>query len=293
MCSDGPVKVYLSGGNGTFGSEALGSSRTIISHSQILRCKKCHFGFAQVRPSDADLSQLYGKMKSDVYESEALGRSKTAHSHLRIIRQFLAKGRLLDVGCGSGEFLSCAADDGWEVYGIEPSESLSDSARKVLDGRGELINGTFQNAPLPQSYFDAITLWDVLEHVPDPLAVMRACQSLLKPGGYLFVNVPDLDSLEARVLKGRWPLLLQEHLNYFNRSSLRLCGELASLTWRHFGRRPAYFSVGYVLYRMSQHSIPGAVLSQRLISWAGISRILIPVPLGELYGVWQRQMHSS
>jgi predicted SAM-dependent methyltransferase len=67
--------------------------------------------------------------------------------------------------------------------------------------------------------FDAITAWDVLEHVPHPRAFLSACRSLLRPGGFLFLNVPDLDSWEGELLGRRWPLLLPEHLNYFNNSA--------------------------------------------------------------------------
>ena len=135
--------------------------------------------------------------------------------------------------------------------------------------------------------FDAVTLWDVLEHVVDPLSIMKRCRDLLKPGGSLFVNVPDLDSLEARVLRRRWPLLLPEHMNYFNRPSLKLCAKKSGLEWVRFGRRRSYFSVQYVLYRLAQHRIP---LSKQL-SGAGrtfLGRVLIPVSLGETYAVFRR-----
>jgi SAM-dependent methyltransferase len=207
---------------------------------------------------------------------------------LAIVHRYLSPGRLLDVGCASGLFLRCAADAGWQVVGVEPAKMLCDQARRTLAGQGELMCATLQESSLPMSSFDAVTLWDVLEHVQDPLQFMSACGALLKPGGHLFVNVPDLDSLQARVLGARWPLLLPEHLNYFNRNSLRLCGERANLTWLHFGRRRAYFSLVYVLYRLAQHHIPGAAVGNQLISRYAISGTIFPVSLGELYGVWGR-----
>ena len=241
-----------------------------------------------MRAEDEELLQLYRELDSSMYQLEVRGRSKTAVRHLTIVHGYLSPGRLLDVGCASGLFLRCAADAGWQITGVEPSKTLCNEARKVLAGRGELICATLQESGLPMSSFDAVALWDVLVHVRDPIQFMSACGSLLKPGGKLFVNVPDLDSLQARVLGDRWPLLLPEHLNYFNRKSLRFCGERAKLTWLHFGRRRAYFSLEYVLYRLAQHQSPGATIGYRFMSRYAIGRTLIPVSLGELYGVWRR-----
>jgi hypothetical protein len=111
---------------------------------------------------------------------------------------------------------------------------------------------------------------------------------LLRPGGYLFVNVPDLESLQSRVLGAHWPLLLAEHLNYFNRSSLRLCGTKAGLTLLRFARRRAYFSVDYLLYRLAQHGIPGTSLGRR-VTGRVLGRLCVPISLGETLAVWRKQ----
>jgi 2-polyprenyl-3-methyl-5-hydroxy-6-metoxy-1,4-benzoquinol methylase len=105
------------------------------------------------------------------------------------------------------------------------------SANARRGGQGKVIRKTLEQAGLAQDSFDAITLWDVLEHVSDPVATLIRCRTLLKAGGFVFLNVPDLDSLQARILGKSWPLLLAEHLNYFNRPSLKLAihGYQASL----------------------------------------------------------------
>jgi 2-polyprenyl-3-methyl-5-hydroxy-6-metoxy-1,4-benzoquinol methylase len=292
LCASADVKIYMDGEDQRLTSSALGSSRTDVSHGRILRCQACSLGFRQMRPGNGQLSRLYYKLNSKVYDSELRGRLKTAARHLRIVHRYLSPSRLLDVGCASGIFLRSAADAGWTVVGVEPSEALCAKARQILLGRGEVICATLQEACLPVSSFDAVTLWDILEHVPDPFKFMCTCVSLLRPGGYLFVNVPDLDSLQARVFGPRWPLYLLEHLNYFNRKSLALCGTNAKLTWLHFGQRSASFSIKYVLYRLTQHHVPGASLGQRLASWFGIGDIVIPVRLGELYAVSTRDQQA-
>ena len=129
---------------------------------------------------------------------------------------------MLDVGCASGHFLQEARQAGWSIAGVEPSETPHAKARETLGTNAELYCSTLEHANLEPASFDALTLWDVLEHCcPDPKAgFMKLCGSLLKPGGKLLLNVPDPDSFEARLLGRRWPLLLAEHLNYFNRKSL-------------------------------------------------------------------------
>ncbi len=266
----------------------LGSSRKNTSHGRIVRCRACRFGFRANRPAEEELSALYRQLDPLVYEKEALGRSKTARRHLRIVEHYVQAGRLLDVGCASGAFLRCASDAGWTVTGVEPAEALWAKAKQQMGEQSDVLCATLQGANLNPASFDVLTVWDVLEHVPDPLSFMRHCVSLLKPGGYLFANVPDLDSVQARLFRNRWPLLLAEHLNYFNRKSLQLCGEMAGLRWMGFGQRPASFSLEYLFYRLAQHGVPIASLGHAVVRKTFLSEISIPVFLGEIHGAWMR-----
>jgi len=231
---------------------------------------------------------LYRELPGDLYDAESHGRARTAARHVRILQHYATPGRLLDVGCASGAFLCAAADAGWQVVGVEPAEVLCERASAALGDRGQVICAPLGEAASRLAGFDVVTLWDVLEHVDRPVDFLRTCVELLKPGGHLLINVPDLDSLPARVMGARWPLLLPEHLNYFNRESLRRCTVLMGLQWLAEGRRPASFSLDYVLYRIAQHRIPLAAPARRLAMALGLSRRLIAVPLGELYAVWRR-----
>jgi 2-polyprenyl-3-methyl-5-hydroxy-6-metoxy-1,4-benzoquinol methylase len=288
ICGATQVQTHLqSKGNGLSG-DTLGSSRIEVSHGRILRCQSCGFGFSEERLSDDELARLYGQLDNKIYESQAEGRNATARRHLKILNQYLKGGHLLDVGCASGAFLWAAAEAGWAVTGIEPAKVFYEEACKKLSRRAEVFCTTLQKASFPAASFDAVTLWDVLEHVPEPVKFLHDCAVLLKPGGYLLLNVPNLDSMQARILGSRWPLLLPEHLNYFNRESLKLCGAQAQLRWVHFRQRPALFSISYVLHRLKQHRIPGASLGHAMLSRTPVGDIHIPVYLGEICGVWQR-----
>ena len=266
----------------------LGSSRNTVTHGRILRCQDCGFGFRGYRPSGEELASLYRELDPEVYEKEASGRMRTARRHVEIVRRFVSSGRVLDVGCASGAFLSCAADRGFDIVGVEPSSALCTKAQEKLLGRGTILCSGLETANVPNGSMDVVTLWDVLEHVPDPLEFLRVCASVVKGEGYVIANVPDLESWQSRILGERWPLLLAEHLNYFTRRSLALAGGSNQLQVVRFGRRPASFSLLYVLYRLAQHRFPGAALGHSLLSRSALGFVSIPAYLGESYVVWRR-----
>ena len=289
LCGGADLRIYIDSPEHSLDPDAFGSSRRQFAHGLILQCRGCRFTFSRLRPSADELAGLYRTMDVAVYASETSGRARTAARHLRIVSRFSRTGALLDVGCASGMFLQQAAAEGWTVTGIEPSSRLCREAEETLDGTGQVLCTTLEAARLHPSSFDAVTLWDVLEHVPDPVGALRQCRELLRPGGHVFVNVPDIGSLQARVLGRRWPLLLPEHLNYFSRSTLGLCASRASLKPVHFGSRPVSFSLGYVTYRLSQHALPGMRLATVALSQTGLSGAVFPVWMGETYAVLRRE----
>jgi SAM-dependent methyltransferase len=288
LCSGEKIEIYIDAKGATLAADALGSSRTNVTHGKILRCQSCRFVFSEFRPADEELHTLYRQMDPTVYEKEAPGRLKTAQRHLKMVGRHISGGKLVDVGCASGSFLAVAAEAGWAVTGVEPSEVLAGLAKEALRDRGEVYCSTLQEANLARASFDALTLWDVLEHVTDPVSFLGDCADLLKPGGYLFANLPDINSIQAKLLGERWPLLLAEHLNYFDRDTLKLCGEKVGLQWVAFDRRPASFTLEYILYRLSQHRIPASEFGYRMVQKNTLGSMSIPIYLGETFAVWRR-----
>jgi SAM-dependent methyltransferase len=290
VCSDSNVGVYLDGADDDLDTTKIGSSRTHLSPGTILRCRTCGFAFRRTRFDEQQLADLYRKMDPGVYQSELRGRIRTASRHMRIVTETFGRnghcGDLLDVGCASGSFVLKALEAGWHVAGLEPSKALYKEALERIGDRGTILPVVLEEAKFGVRRFDAITMWDVLEHVVDPLAILVRCRQLLKPGGFLFLNVPDLDSFEARLFGRNWPLLLPEHLNYFNRPSLKLSAEKSGLQLVRFGRRRSYFSVQYLFYRLSQHRIPGVRLLSG-VAQTPIGRALVPVSLGETFAVFR------
>lgn len=138
------------------------------------------------------------------------------------------RGRILDVGCGSGQFLAQMQDLGWEVMGVEPNSE----AARIAEGQYGLkvYQETFDKAPLPENNFDAITMNHVIEHLSDPVSALRKCVRLLRPGGILVVITPHLESLGHKLLKKFWQCFdTPRHFYLFSLQTLRACSELAIL----------------------------------------------------------------
>lgn len=134
---------------------------------------------------------------------------------LKWIEERKNQGRLLDFGAGTGDFLSRAKDGGWNVFGVEPDVG----ARRLASKKG--IDLVSDLADLNADSFDVITLWHVLEHVPDLEAQIKNLHKLLKPDGLLVVAVPNFKSYDARKYGRFWAAYdVPRHLWHFSRSSI-------------------------------------------------------------------------
>jgi 2-polyprenyl-3-methyl-5-hydroxy-6-metoxy-1,4-benzoquinol methylase len=195
---------------------------------RVVRCEDCGLVFLNPQPSDDELSQVYGAdyfLGSETEEGRrAAGEVKqaTARGYLSEILRYRGggRGRLLEVGCGEGDFLELAEADGWDVTGVEYSGTACERARRRLK-RGTVHCGELQEAALAAGQFDLCVLSDVLEHVRSPVAFLREIHRVLKPGGALFVATPSTDSWSARLLRQKWMEFKAEHLTYFDRQTLQ------------------------------------------------------------------------
>jgi len=196
---------------------ASGDERLV---DRLARCRACGLQFVSPRPVATEIVEAYSAGDDPNYVSQMAARERTFFGAVVRIEKLLpGRGRILDVGTAAGAFLSVARRREWQVEGCEPNQWLArwGSVRYGIPIRtGELFDQRFP----PQS-FDVVTLWDVIEHTPDPARVIRAANELIKPGGLLIINYPDIGSWLARMLGRRWPFLSSVHLYYFTRETMK------------------------------------------------------------------------
>jgi SAM-dependent methyltransferase len=265
---------------------------------RVARCLDCGHGYVWPVPSEDFLSSIYrdkayyeGGQDSigfRDYSSLEPARRKMFARHLGRIESEIGVGRVLDVGCASGDFLKVARSRGWSVFGADPSV-----ARAQVEAEGiELVGTTVHDATIEQGSLDAITFWDVLEHVVDPIADLRRARELLKPSGILALTVPDSANGLARVSGRRWfgYKTAGEHLQFFTHESLSAAFEKAGLTLRI--RRPTTWSctVGFLadragLYLGAVGKVARAVgraprLASLVVDVPQINQFALGAPLG-------------
>jgi 2-polyprenyl-3-methyl-5-hydroxy-6-metoxy-1,4-benzoquinol methylase len=187
-------------------------------------CDSCGFIF---RPElgGAALKQVYAgggyeDLRGEHYLQELTDRRRDARVRLRYIAPWVTRGRLLDVGAAGGAFVAEAVAAGFEASGIEPVPSFARAAREQLGL--DVRDGGIEEAALGEGDYDAITLWHVLEHVPNPLQQLSRLARALDTGGTLAVEVPNAGSAVAIHTGSMWTSLEPTvHVNQFTPDSLR------------------------------------------------------------------------
>lgn len=222
---------------------------------KLYRCKNCGLIFIWPTPNLNETKLIYqadyftgAKQRHGYvnYDNDKKPMKKTFIKYLGLIEKYNHhKGVLLDVGAATGFFMDLGRKRGWETKGIEISEYAAKEAhKKGLD----VVLGILENAGFRDNSFDAVTMWDVLEHLSDPLKFIKVVNSILKKGGILAINTPDSASLWARLFGKCWHLLIPpEHIFLFNKKSLRILFESNGFEILEIRKIGKSFRLPYVL----------------------------------------------
>lgn len=257
-----------------------GSSERVLKFQDgpfsVVTCLRCDLTYVTPRLTDATLiEKVYdeGYWSSNAakdrgytdYRRDAPLYLATYRRRLKVVRRHFARpGRVLDVGCAAGYFLAVMQEQGWQVTGLEPSDAIRPQAEERL-GRANVHGGLLGQVPLAPGSFDLITMWDVIEHIPDVVAAAREVRKLLAPGGKFLIETQNVRSLAARVLGKRWQHYKHaEHIYHFHKDTLR--DALARAGFRVLENRPwlggKYVSLGFVAERAARlHPLAAALLS--------------------------------
>lgn len=232
--SDTPKFLGIRGNLEYNGASPLGKeSEHMVTN--IVKCRKCGFVYTNPLISISTEKMVHFYDDPDRYQSSICVTDplKVFNRNLNIIERFTRhKGKLCDIGSGKGEFLAIARNRGWEVFGIEPSKKFVDYAKNIYGL--DIQNSDIENANFPDDYFDVVTLNMVLEHIDNPHNLVFQIHRILKKGGLLYIEVPNMDSLLLKLIKvyfqvkGKdWSALLSPlhypyHCYGYNMTSLKL-----------------------------------------------------------------------
>jgi 2-polyprenyl-3-methyl-5-hydroxy-6-metoxy-1,4-benzoquinol methylase len=257
--------------------------------ARIVECEACGFRFADPLPS-SELVRLYAELEDPDYSAGSEGRIRPFRRILRrCLRMAPGARTVLDVGAGIGLLCRAARELGLEATGVEPS-SWAVKMASALEGV-EVLQGSYPHPALQGRRFDILTLIDVIEHVTDPLGLLRNLAAALNPGGILVVTTPDASSLAARLLGRRWWHYRVAHVCYFNRQTMRSALQNTRLSLERQERYTWHFSVGYVAERLERY-LPVGPLRRKLstTSWGrSIFSWTVPVNLHDSTTYYSRK----
>lgn len=186
----------------------------------IIKCLACHQGWLSPMPTVADLNQIYG---DDSYfaDKQTPDGLIEARRKLRALQTRVPAGAsVLDFGCGTGHFIQAAAS-AYKMSGFDISAFAA--AKAQVHTPFPVKSGQFNARTFTASQFDAIVLFDVIEHLPDFRTALKHFHRWLKPGGWLILTTPDLEAWDAKLLGRRWYgyTKIPQHLHYFSQTSFR------------------------------------------------------------------------
>lgn len=202
--------------------------------NHIVKCTNCGLVYINPQPTWKQIKLFYAEHYFDLESFDSLPKNTSGYrgyvrnrrifdnyfvDKLNFIEQHVAKGKILDLGCSLGFFLDLARARGWKGFGVEISEYAVAYAKKKLGIN--VFLGTLGEAKFEKGFFDVVTLFQTIEHLPDPGAALKEIYKILKKGGLLVITTPNINSFYTKVLgRHSFQYAHKEHLYYFTKETL-------------------------------------------------------------------------
>ncbi len=256
------------------------TDRAYGTSAPLVQCRECDFVQAAALP-DPDLVGMYEDLEDAEYVE---GREYRLRQMEALLTLALARApdpdrpprRLLDVGASTGLLVEVAQRRGLDAVGIEPSRALAADARS----RGlDVHQGTLPHPACSERSFDVVTCVDVIEHVTDPVGLLRLMAERVGPGGYLIVTTPDIESLVARLLGRRWWHYRSAHVCFFPHRAMVEAMRRAGLAPMGRARQTWWFSVPYLAARAGRllGGERAAEWVERRMAASRLGRFIVPL----------------
>lgn len=192
------------------------STKALIQEGPVLGNRSIHL------LESSNLDEIQGSWEQPIIEKylkESYAKRLNAREALAHLNDFVPdRGAILDFGCFCGVFLSVAAQDGWDCYGLEPLVMPAIYARGHFDLR--VTTDTLRENSYPADFFDAVTAFQVFEHLIYPEKEIEKIDRILKPGGILLIEVPNIDTIMVKLLGSKHRHYVQDHVSFFSHKTL-------------------------------------------------------------------------
>ncbi len=292
---ESPVKLYRSTCLLCRGTDHVFVLTSPRLDGPMLRCANCQFHFVSAGgtedhrgPVSAEMERLANRaaelhlVEKSVEEAERPWREFMARERLEDLQRFIDRGKLLEIGCSTGEFLLAARERFEACSGIEADVNAVQRARsRGLDCHA----GAIADASLPAESFDVAVLYHVIEHFRDPRRELRELYRLVRPGGHLIIETPDVETIWFRILGARWRQIIPDHLFFFSRTTLdrMLAEEGFEVTEvRHVGKS---MSLRLFLSRIGRYSKSIARLASLMVRIARLEESTLRLNLHDVIRV--------
>lgn len=201
-----------------------------LAEGELKVCSACRLVFFTPMPTQQELSAFYNDGYHDDFSQSRMAGESFAEIRYQSLEKLLVahapslidkpNRSILDVGCGTGDFLSAAKRARWNITGTELAQSAAQKASQKLDN--SVLEGDILSLDLPLCSYDLVTSYHVIEHLLDPAGMLQRCYQLLSSQGVLFIETPNISSLGARVRGPKWSHIIPpEHIVYFSSDSLQ------------------------------------------------------------------------
>lgn len=270
-CGSADCRVLFERESGRDSEEAFAATTDAFQeYGRVVECENCGLARRSPRQRWEFLRRAYRQMQDPRYLEEYPGRVASARRLLKFLERHVQPGRLLDIGCGVG-VIPAVAQDRWQATGVELSSWAVREARTRFNA--DVMEGTLEDARFPDASFAAVTMLDVIEHLPNPKETLAEAHRILRPGGVLFMLTPDLGAPLARAMGRWWWGLRPAHLYYFSRKSVVSLLESQGFETRNIGYWGRSFTLGYWISRMKGYAPTLTRMVEKSARVAGISRI--------------------
>jgi SAM-dependent methyltransferase len=198
-------------------SEYFLTNRKKVVHGNILMCMKCSLLITSPQFNLDDYVKIYSKIIENNSDKENNSNNNRYLKLKQFVKQYTKNAKLLDLGCGTGGFISQMKE--YDCIGFEISK-----INKFVKNKDNIISGNFiEYSEIINKHnnnlFDVVTAWDVLEHLPNINDYINSINRILSPGGYFICTLPDAGSFSSKIFGSKWNCILLEHLWYFNKKN--------------------------------------------------------------------------